>query len=114
MDSHSMYSMDILKRGREKAVPDCKKELFPKCYEKNWLVNSYVRWKKIFKHGNCRKCQVVYTIKNWIVVLITIRNELRTVSHLSLGATQGLTEWEFRILTCILLPYIDIFLRYRY
>ena len=42
MDSHSMYSMDILKRGREKAVPDCKKELFPKCYEKNWLVNSYV------------------------------------------------------------------------
>ena len=47
--------------------------------------------KEIFKHGNCGKCQVVYTIRNWIV-LITIRNELRTGSHLSLGATQGLNE----------------------
>lgn len=65
--------------------------------------------KEIFKHGNCGKCQVVYTIRNWIVVLITIRNELRTGSHLSLGATQGLNEWEFRILTCTLLPY-----RYRF
>lgn len=48
--------------------------------------------KEIFKHGNCGKCQVVYTIRNWIVVLITIWNELRTGSHLSLGATQGLNE----------------------
>ena len=103
MGSHSMHSMDILKKRKRKQSQITKKNVLQNAVTKKVrLRHQLCQIKKKYPNTEMlEKYQVLYTIRNRIGVLITIRNKLPSGSHITLGVTQGLIEWKFRTITHI-------------